>query len=234
MSAFLSDSIPFATFGTYHLLTLMSFITLVFVTLMFVPRWSEDNKRFLFKIACWTVFSSYLSLLLLLYAVDGFQPSYNLPLYLCNITGLALPIFAHRINQSFFEVFYFWIIGGTLQAIITPDITSGFPSFYYFKYWILHLGLVYVILIATFVLDYRPRFSGIWRAWICLELYFLLMLGVNHLLGSNYLYLNDKPARPTVLDFFGPWPTYVIVAQLIVIPIFILLYLPFRRPRLRY
>lgn len=234
MSAFLSDSIPFPTFGTQHILTLMAFITLVVVTMLFAPRWSKEKKKMLFICGCWGVFGCYFSLLLLLYAVDGIRPSYNLPLYLCNITGLALPIFAHRINQAFFEVFYFWILGGTLQAIITPDITSGFPSFYYFKYWFLHLGLVYVILIATFVLGYRPRFKGIWLAWICLELYFLLMMGVNHLLKSNYLYLNEKPVMPTALDFFGPWPTYVIVVQLVVIPVFILLYLPFRNARLRY
>jgi hypothetical integral membrane protein (TIGR02206 family) len=233
MSAFLSDSIPFATFGTQHLLTLMSFITLVVATLLIASRWTNAGKKRLFRGACWSVFSIYVILLLLLYSVDGIQPSYNLPLYLCNITGLALPLFAHRINQPFFEVFYFWIIGGTLQAIITPDLTSGFPSFYYFKYWILHLGLVYVILIATFVLGYRPRFKGIWLAWICLELYFILMLGVNYLLGSNYLYLNEKPAMPTALDFFGPWPIYVVVVQLIVIPVFILLYLPFRGARIR-
>lgn len=234
MSAFLSKEIPFPTFGAQHLLTLVGFVTLTVATVLFVSRWKQDKKLNFFKISCWAVFSSYFLLLILLYVVDGIQPDYNLPLYLCNVLGLALPFFAHRINQTFFEVFYFLIIGGTLQAIITPDITSGFPSFYYFKYWILHLGLVYVIVIATFVLGYRPRFKGIWLAWISLEVYFVLMMIVNYFLGSNYLYLNQKPAMPSALDYFGPWPTYVIVVQLIVIPVFILLYLPFRSARLRY
>ncbi|WP_290698864.1 hypothetical protein [Lacinutrix sp.] len=39
----------------------------------------------------------------------------------------------------------FWIIAGTSQAVITPDISIGFPSFDYFRYWIAHLGLLIII-----------------------------------------------------------------------------------------
>jgi hypothetical integral membrane protein (TIGR02206 family) len=57
--------------------------------------------------------------------------------------------------------------------------------------------------------------------------YLLLMVVVNHWLGSNYLYIARKPDTPTLLDLLGPWPWYILGMEVVGAAIAGLLYLPF-------
>ncbi|MDX2245890.1 MAG: TIGR02206 family membrane protein [Bacteroidia bacterium] len=159
----------------------------------------------------------------------------DLPLVICNFLALTIPVFTFTRSKKVYELILFWILAGTVQAIITPDLLDGFPHYTFMKFWIVHNGLVIIVLYATFVWGYRPTLRGLFRSYIGLEIYFLIMMGINALFDTNYFYLNAKPPFATVLDLFGPWPWYIIVAQLIVIPYFLLLYLPFylSRQRLR-
>jgi len=121
----------------------------------------------------------------------------------------------------------FWIIGGTLQAVLTPDIPLGFPNFDYFRYWVVHLGLLIVVFYATFVFDMQPKLKSVFKSFLALQIYVVIMVVINKILGANYFYLNEKPQSASLLDYFGDWPWYIIVVQIIIIPYFLLIYLPF-------
>lgn len=159
------------------------------------------------------------------------QGDYNyrtdLPLYLCSLLGLIIPVFTYYKRNWMYEILLFWIIAGTTQAIATPDIMVGFPSFEFFRYWIVHLGLVVVILYATLVLNYKPTLKSVLKSILALQVYLLFMVIVNYVLDANYFYLNSKPESASILDYLGEWPLYIIVAQLILVPYFLLIYLPF-------
>ncbi|MEC3906963.1 TIGR02206 family membrane protein [Tamlana sp. 2201CG12-4] len=157
----------------------------------------------------------------------NYSVSTDLPLYLCSFLGLIIPLFAFFKKYWMYEILLFWIIGGTLQGVLTPDIPIGFPSFDYFRYWIVHLGLLVVIFYATFVFNMRPKLKSVFKSFFALQLYVILMIGVNYLLNANYFYLNEKPQSASLLDYFGDWPIYIIVVQIIIIPYFLLIYLPF-------
>ncbi len=157
----------------------------------------------------------------------GFK-SYNiqtdLPLYLCSLMALIIPVFTYFKKYWMFEILLFWIIAGTLQGVITPDIAVGFPSFDYFRYWIVHLGLLIIIVYAVRVFGMRPELKSVFKSFLALQIYVLLMITVNYFLKANYFYLNQKPKSASVLDYFGEWPYYIIVCQLIIIPLFLLIY----------
>ena len=60
------------------------------------------------------------------------------------------------------------------------------------------------------------------------------MVGVvDGLWGMNFLYLREKPWAPTLLDWLGPWPVYILAVEALALVLFLLLALPFD-PALRH
>lgn len=151
----------------------------------------------------------------------------DLPLYLCSLLAILIPLFTYYRKFWMYEILVFWIIAGTLQAVITPDIASGFPTFDYVRYWVVHLGLLVVISYATVIFKMTPNFKSVFKSFFALQLYFLIVLAVNYLLNANYFYLSQKPQSASLLDYLGEWPFYIIVVQLILVPYFLIIYLPF-------
>jgi len=162
-----------------------------------------------------------------IYSLGNYDISKDLPLFLCSFMAFIIPIYTYYRKYWMYEVLFFWIIAGTTQGIITPDIAEGFPVFDYFRFWIVHLGLIIIMFYATFVFNIRPQFKSIFKSIIALQFYILIMYAVNLILSSNYSYLNAKPEAASVLDYFGEWPYYVVKAQLVIIPYCLLIYLPF-------
>ena len=160
-------------------------------------------------------------------SLGNYNISTDLPLYLCSFMALLIPIFTYNRKRWMFEILLFWIIAGTSQGVITPDIPVGFPTFYYFRYWTVHLGLLIIIFYAIFVFKMKPTFKSVFKSFFALQLYVVFMVTINYVLNANYFYLNEKPQSASVLDYLGEWPLYIIVAQLIIIPYFLLIYLPF-------
>jgi hypothetical integral membrane protein (TIGR02206 family) len=211
-----------------HLLPIVIFTSLTIVLI----RYSNRNFKDIQKQNVIHYFAWFISIMVLsFHAYRMFYDNYNfktdLPLYLCSLMALLVPIFTHYRKYWMFEILVFWIIGGTLQAVITPDITEGFPSFDYFRYWIAHLGLLVVIFYFIFVFKMKPKFKSVFKSFLALQVYVVLMVILNYLLDANYFYLNEKPKSSSLLDYFGEWPYYILVAQLIIIPLFLLIYLPF-------
>ena len=50
---------------------------------------------------------------------------------------------------------------------------------------------------------------------------------------KNFLYLRGKPGAPTLLDWMGPWPLYILAVEAMALVLFAALELPFRLRRLR-
>ncbi|MDG1714426.1 TIGR02206 family membrane protein [Lacinutrix sp.] len=160
-----------------------------------------------------------------------FKGNYNiatdLPLFLCSFMALFIFIFTNSRKYWLFEILLFWIIAGTSQAVVTPDIPFGFPSFDYFRYWIAHLGLLVIIFYAIFVLKMRPTWKSMFKSFLALQLYAIIIFGINYILNGNYFYLNKKPNSASALDYLGEWPIYLLTIEAILIPYFFIIYLPF-------
>jgi hypothetical integral membrane protein (TIGR02206 family) len=206
-------------------------LLVILLTVIFI-QYSNRNFSVTQKQKAIHVVACFVSITVLTFHVyrvvfDNYNFQTDLPLYLCSLMALLIPVFTYYRKYWIFEILVFWIIGGTLQAVITPDITEGFPSFDYFRYWIAHLGLLVVIFYFIFVFKMKPSLKSVFKSFFALQVYVVLMILVNYLLKANYFYLNEKPKSASLLDYFGEWPYYILVAQLIIIPLFLIIYLPF-------
>lgn len=188
---------------------------------------SQKVKIQIFNTLAVLVSSSILCFHIYFIIFEQYDIKTDLPLYLCSLMALLIPVFSYYRKFWMFEILVFWIIAGTLQAVITPDIANGFPSLDYFRYWIVHLGLLGIIFYAIFVFKMKPRFQSVFKSFLALQVYLVFIIVINFILDANYFYLNQKPKSVSVLDYFGEWPYYIILAQLIILPLFLIIYLGF-------
>jgi hypothetical integral membrane protein (TIGR02206 family) len=226
-SAITLENGNFVAWSSQHLLAISFFFLFGFLYIYLFKRFGSNSTQNKAGIA----FGIFLALVVVLWSIlelllGRFDIKSDLPFHLCNLLALLAPILATTKNRYLYEIVLFWILGGTLQAVITPDLANGFPHYNFFKYWTIHCGLVIMVFYMTFVHKLYPTRKSIWKSYLVLQCYFLLMIGINYLLDANYMYLNQKPPQ-SLLDFFGPWPIYIFISQLIVIPYFFLMYLPF-------
>lgn len=126
-----------------------------------------------------------------------------------------------------YEVVYFWGLGGTTQALLTPDLLQGFPSAAFVSFFLGHGLVIAGVLYGATVFGLRPYSFSILRvAALTLGLAAVVFV-VNLWLGTNFLYLMAKPGRPSLLDWFGPWPWYWWGLVAVSLLSFLLLYAPF-------
>ncbi|MGD8207718.1 MAG: TIGR02206 family membrane protein, partial [Thiohalocapsa sp.] len=136
-------------------------------------------------------------------------------------------------GQRIYEVAYYWGIGGGLQALLTPDLADGFPSWRFLLFFLGH-GLVVVgVVYATVALRLRPRPVSLLTVPMLTLGYAALILALNLWLDTNFLYLMAKPAQGSLLDWFGPWPWYWLGLVLAALLSFAVLYSPFLAQDLR-
>lgn len=158
----------------------------------------------------------------------GLTWSKALPFQLCDWAMVAVIVALLTARERWLEVAYFWGIGGTLQAIITPDLKYAFPDVRFLTFFIAHSGIVVAIAFMMIVKQYRPHWFSIVRTFAWSELYFVVTIVVDLLTGENYGYLLHKPAAASLLDVLADQPVaYILQMHLLALVFFVVLYLPF-------
>ena len=134
---------------------------------------------------------------------------YGLPLQLTDAVSLAAIVALLTRRRLFIELLYFWAFSASLQATLTPDLGSTFPSVFYFTYFIYHVGVIVAACLLVFGCRLYPRRGAIWRVYL-LTLAFTTLSGVGDVItGGNYMYLAWKPTHASLLNHMGPWPWYI-------------------------
>jgi hypothetical integral membrane protein (TIGR02206 family) len=90
------------------------------------------------------------------------------------------------------------------------------------------LGAVYLAVTGRV----RVRLASIWQVWLVTNLYALAAGLVNGLSGTNYGFLARKPAQPSLLDYLGPWPYYIVGMEALALVSFGAWYAPLLMARL--
>lgn len=219
---------PFVMFSKIHIITLA--ILAISYFLLYLSR-----NKLKSKVADKTVRYSVAAALILLEAAtiifnisQGFWTlAYSLPLQLCDIlvflSALMLVTKSHRL----YEFVYLLGITGTTQALITPDLSQGFPHAIFYDFFLSHGLIIFSALYMTFVHAYKPNLKSVYRTFIGLNLSLPFIGLINYLTGGNYFFLAGKPQTPSLLDYLGPWPWYILSLEVVAIIFLFLSYLPF-------
>ncbi len=224
--ALFSNEIPFIAYGNSHLVVLC--ISLLLLALILIASKKLCTEKNLFIGRCIAII---LALSVVVYtifeiALGRFTIADDLPLSLCNLFALVAPFALWYPKHKYFEPIYFLVMAGTFQAIVTPDLYFDYPAYEFFKYWITHVGLVLLMIHYMVCFALYPTAKGILKTFGWLNVYVVVLLPINYLLDANYFYLIEKPLNPSVLDFFGPWPVYILVAEILVMGFFAIAMIP--------
>jgi hypothetical integral membrane protein (TIGR02206 family) len=157
----------------------------------------------------------------------------SLPVQLCDVGGFVAAAALLWRRLLLVEVAYFWGLGGTLQAVLTPDLKDQhFPSFPYLQFYVTHDLVILAALFLVIGLGLQPRPGAVRRIFL-LTLAFALLVGVIDLVTSgNYMYLRQVPASGSLLDLMGPWPWYIAAGAALTLLVLVILDAPFRLSKL--
>jgi hypothetical integral membrane protein (TIGR02206 family) len=219
----------FERYGLAHLVVILLTIALPFVMAAFVrrSRWPK-GERTVGKLIAILLGLNYLGYALYLRSTQDITWQNELPFQLCDWAMIAIVVALLTGRERWLEVAYFWGVGGTLQAILTPDLRHAFPDVRFFSFFIGHSGIVVGIVFLMVMRGYRPHLSSIWRTFAWSEVYFVVTIIVDLITGVNYGYLLHKPQEASLLDILSDnWPIYLLQMHLLALAFFFALYVPF-------
>lgn len=154
----------------------------------------------------------------------------SLPISICQSVMIFSPFLLLTKSQRLFDVFYFWGLCGTTNALITPAILGNYgpTKFRYYQFWIGHTGILIIIFYCLFVLQMKITFKSLLRSIIWLGLFAILAIFVNsNIPGANYLFLSGSEKGSSILDILPTYLPYRITIMFIIVSIlFFIAYLP--------
>jgi hypothetical integral membrane protein (TIGR02206 family) len=156
----------------------------------------------------------------------------SLPLALCDVALVVAAIACWSPEWDLpVELTYFWGLAGTLQAVVTPDLSAEFPRAEFFEFVVGHLGIVIAALFLVVGLRRRPRPGSVRRVFAITAAYTVFVGFFDWLSHSNYMYLAARPAHFSLLSLMGPWPWYLASGTAVAVLLLLILDEPFRRDR---
>jgi hypothetical integral membrane protein (TIGR02206 family) len=79
----------------------------------------------------------------------------------------------------------------------------------------------------TLVVGYRPTLKSLWKTFLVTNAYMLIIAPINLLLDGNYLFICRPPDTPSLIDYLGPWPWYILSLEIVGLLFFFVFYAPF-------
>ena len=222
----------FTPFTLEHLLSVAFFVAFMLAACWMGWRWRETPREARFR-RTWgwavLVFSTWYSGWYLM--PEHFTWQRSLPLQLCDLTSFIAGLAMVTRWRPARTLLYFWGIGLSTQAFISPIIDTGPASARFWMFFVSHTTIVGSALYDVVVCGYRPGIKDLRFAVAAGVVYTASMFVVDIALSRwvaepiNYGFVGDtKPENPTVMDKLGPWPWRVLILSAIVIAVFTMLW----------
>lgn len=218
----------FQFYSVQHLLIIAATFSGAVISVCFARKSSNESLKLnVGKIFAAVLILNYIAYLTLRISSGYWEMRYDLPMELCNWAVFAVIIALFSGNRKFAEMAYFWVMTGSINAVLTPSLNEGFPHPYFFIFFIEHSGVIIAASYAVFGLKIYPGKWSVMRVFGISQIYFFSTLFVDYVLNSNYGFLMSKPSAGSVMDYMGDWPYYLITLQLVAIMSYSMLYIPF-------
>ena len=154
----------------------------------------------------------------------------SLPIGVCGWSVIFCSFMLIGKSQKLFDIAYFWLLSGSLFALITPTPLTfcGPTRFRFYQFWLEHtLGYI-AIFYMIFVQKMRPYRSSLIRSFFALLAMAGLAAWVNSMIpGANYLYMARPESAPSVLDILPPnYALRIAIMVIVILAMFFLAYYP--------
>ena len=200
----------FSLLTVAHIAPILWLVGMIFVIRYFkdrIRRWKrEEMVRYVLAFA---LIISEMSYYWRLVGVTALEPSPvdALPFSVCGWAAIFCSYMVIGKNQTLFDISYFWLLCGSVFALMTPTplTYTGPTRFRYYQFWAEHtLGYV-AIFYMIFVHHMRPTIKSAVKSYVALIILAVIAYWVNSMIpGANYLFLARPEAAPSVLDILPP------------------------------
>lgn len=141
----------------------------------------------------------------------NFELSNSLPLHVCDLVNLIVPLAIWSRQRTLLALAVFWGLGLSTQAFFTPTLNESPDDLRYWLFWGGHLTAAAGCCVIAGGIEFAPK----WKDWARVMLlgvgFALVLMWFNHVTGANYGYVgNETPSQPTLIDRLGPWPLRVV------------------------
>ena len=221
----------FQLYGPSHLITLLVIagITILLIRL-FRKKPAPPGAKIGVSVLAFVCFASYPLNQAAAVALGSSQSlSEMLPLHLCDIAAFLCGFALMTRRPLLCELSYFWGLAGTMQGVLTPDLTREFPDPLYLSFFLQHGIIVITALVLPLGLGWKPRAGAARRTYGWLIVYAITIFAINSVLKTNFAFVMEKPEGDSLLNILGAWPWYILWTLLIAAGLFFLLELPFKR-----
>jgi hypothetical integral membrane protein (TIGR02206 family) len=222
----------FAPFTLMHVASVAFFGFLMAGACWLGRCWRETPREARFRRLWGWMSLSYSTWYTIFYLLPkNFDWTKALPCQLCDLAAFTAGIAMVTHARWARTLLYFWGIGLSTQAFISPTVQYGVGSIWFWLFWINHTIIVGSAMYEIVVCHYRPTLRELWFAIVASYAYVMTMFFLNVWLTMavgepiNYGYVGDThPHNPTIIDKLGPWPARVAILCGIVIGEFVVLW----------
>ncbi len=205
------ESVEFTNFSLAHFLPIILMIALVLLIRKFGDKLEHSKyDRTIRHVLAFALIFSEMSYYWRLVAIPslGPNPVDHLPITVCGWVVIFSSYMLLGKSQTLFDICYFWLLAGTIFALITPTVISytGPTRFRYYQFWLEHtLGYI-AVFYMIFVHKMRPTIRSMIKAYVALIVLAVVAFFANRMIGpgANYLFLARPEDTPSVLDILPP------------------------------
>jgi hypothetical integral membrane protein (TIGR02206 family) len=156
----------------------------------------------------------------------------SVPLRLTDLATVAAACALWSQRHWAFALTYYWGLVLSAQALISPVLIGpDFPHYTFLAFWAIHLLVVWAAIYLTWGRRMRPRWRSYRFVVVVTAVWAAVTFVFNRIAGTNYGFLNGKPATASLLDVLGPWPVYILTATTLILIVWALMTWPWERRR---